>query len=217
MKESEFKASFDHLAHSLENAQATIRFVDKKIGSAMALLTAVLGFVVPKYVDVKMVFEAWQSCACGKVCSLAFGMTGCVCGILLLKVLYNVARAMSPRSPSGPWSGGRWLLFPFWNTPTEGADYDRVTKSKIAAKGISHEDILAEFQEQLCVLGGILGAKMEACTKMFRNLWLFFCAGAIFIVISLVTEWSAHFYSAPSDVLFHCERVEKSEINVLMK
>ncbi len=71
MKESEFKASFEHLAHSLENAQATIRFVDKKIGSAMALLTAVLGFVVPKYVDVKMVFEAWQSCACGKVCSLA--------------------------------------------------------------------------------------------------------------------------------------------------
>ena len=217
MKESEFKASFAHLTHSLENAQATIRFVDKKIGSATALLTAVLGFVVPKYVDAKVVFEAWQSCVCGKVCSAMLGITGCVCGVLLLKVLYNVAIAMSPRPPSGPWGDGKWLLFPFWNTPSEGIDYDRVTKSNISIKGISHEDILAEFQEQLCVLGGILGAKMEACTKMFRNLWLLFCVGAIFIVISLATEWSAHFRSTPSSELLHCERVDKSEINVLMK
>ena len=42
MKEADFKASFDHLAHSLDNTQGTIRFVDKKIGSAMALLTAVV-------------------------------------------------------------------------------------------------------------------------------------------------------------------------------
>ena len=65
MKEVEFRASFDHLTHSLDNAQATIRFVDKKIGSAMALLTAVLGFVVPKCVDGEMVLKAWQSCAYG--------------------------------------------------------------------------------------------------------------------------------------------------------
>ena len=199
MKEVEFRASFDHLTHSLDNAQATIRFVDKKIGSAMALLTAVLGFVVPKYVDGEMILKAWQSCAYGKVCSVACGATGAVCASLLLKVLYNVARAMSPRPPSGPWSGGKWLLFPFWNTPAEGVDYDCVTKSKIAARGISHEDILAEFQEQLCVLGGILGAKMDACAKMFRCLWLFFCAGAIFILISLVIEWSAHFHPATSE------------------
>lgn len=212
MKDAEFRASFDHLTHSLDNAQATIRFVDKKIGSAMVLLTAVLGFVFPKYVDVKIVFGAWQSCVCGKVCAGVLVVTGCVCGILLLMVLYYVAVAMSPRPPHGPWSGGKWLLFPFWKTLSDGVDYDKVTKSKITTKGIEHKDILSEFQEQLCVLGGIVAIKMDACSKMFKCMCLLFCASAAFIMVALVAEWSALYRQSVPNATFRYEWTDRTEM-----
>ena len=105
MKEADFKASFDHLAHSLDNTQGTIRFIDKKIGSAMALLTAVLGFVFPKFVDVGTVVEVWQLCGYGKACVVLLGIVGFACEVFVLDLLVNFAGVVASRSPSGPWIG----------------------------------------------------------------------------------------------------------------
>lgn len=214
MKEADFKASFDHLAHSLDNTQGTIRFIDKKIGSAMALLTAVLGFVFPKFVDVGTVVEVWQLCGYGKACVVLLGIVGFACVVLLLEVLHFVAVAMSPRPPSGPWSRNKWLLFPFWNTQAEGTDYDAVTKAKVTLDGISRADILAEFREQLCVLGGILAAKINACEKMFRCLWWLFIALTVFVLIELFAIKLPHGGRDGKGVEFYRERTEMLSITI---
>ena len=214
MKEADFKASYDHLAHSLDNTQGTIRFVDKKIGSAMALLTAVLGFVFPKFVDIETVVEVWQLCGYGKGCVVLLGIVGIACVVLFLKVLHFAAVAMSPRPPSGSWSSHKWLLFPFWNTKAEGNDYDAVTKAKITLNGISRADILAEFREQLCVLGGILAAKINACGKMFRCLWQFFIALMVFVLIVLLFIKLPYAGSDGKGVEFYRERTETLSITI---
>lgn len=167
------KDTIEHARFGNTNAQETIRFIDTKIGVALAFLGAICGGA----------YNIWST----SIKSLAFnGITMdwmsvfitlsvlCFIGFIvcLVRAVHFCCKGLSPRPPNTEGNKVKHsILFPYIPNNDFSKEY-RAGVNKLTT-GMSDEEILSEFEDQSVVLGQIIAAKLMATKVAIANLkWL---------------------------------------------
>jgi hypothetical protein len=167
----------EHARYGNTNAQETIRFIDTKIGVALAFLGAICGGA----------YSIWATSLKSLISTLI--STGlkmnwlsvlivlsalCLIGFLvcLVRTIHFCCLGLSPRPPNTEGNKVKHsVLFPYVPSSNCVSEY-RTGISKLTAE-MPHEEILSEFEDQSVVLGQIIAAKMAATKTAITNLkWL---------------------------------------------
>ena len=170
--------AINHVQFSLKNVQDNIHFVDKKVGAAVTIMAAALGFVVPKEFVGGRILTAVSKMNFFFSIDVLILLVALVCVIFFCVVMHKAIRTLVPRSPRYE-KCKKLVLFPYAGTDR---DYEEC-KQDIGDKLKDGVDgwILDEFQNQLPILGWIQAQKMTHCNAMFNA-----CRWLVVSVIVLV-------------------------------
>ena len=173
-----FATKVEHLRHSLDNVQATIRLLDAKVAGVIAFATLLIGFTVSKsslMSQLKTFNHPWFLWLLFALFMLSFA------AVLLFAILTQFPRR------SDKIKDRLWLLFPL--KPEDlGETYLR---DELARKvvGLSEDAILSEFYDQLAINGTIMTTKLKWCKCLF--------IAAIFLVlIAIISRFTSLLISA---------------------
>jgi hypothetical protein len=162
-----FAAKVEHLRHSLDNVQATIRLLDAKVAGVIAFTTFLIGFTVSKSSligQLKTFNHPWFLWLLFALFMLSFA------AVLLFAILTQFPRR------SDKITDRLWLLFPL--KPDDlGETYLRDELARKVAD-LSEDAILSEFYDQLAINGTIMTTKLKWCK------WLFIAA--IVLVLTVI-------------------------------
>lgn len=173
-----FAAKIEHLRHSLNNVQATIRLLDAKVAGAIAFVTLLMGFAVSKssLVDQLKTFNhPWILWPLFTLLMLSFS------AVLLFAILTQIPRR------SEKIKDRLWVLFPL--KPNDlGETYLRDELAR-QVSGLSEDAILSEFSDQLAINGIIMTTKLKWCK------WLFMAA-IVFVLTAIMSRIASLLISA---------------------
>lgn len=165
-----FATKVEHLRHSLDNVQATIRLLDAKVAGVIAFVTLLIGFTVSKssLMDQLKTFDhPWLLWLLFTLLMLSFS------SILLFAIFTQIPRR------SEKIKDRLWVLFPL--KPNDlGETYLRDELARRVA-GLSEDAILSEFCDQLAINGTIMTTKLKWCKCMF-------VAAIIFVLIAIAAK-----------------------------
>lgn len=151
-----FATKVEHLRHSLDNVQATIRLLDAKVAGVIAFVTLLIGFTVsksPLLDQLKTFNHPWLVWLLFALLMLSFS------AVLLFAILTQIPRRSEKIKDS------LWLLFPL--KPDDlGETYLRDELARRVA-GLSEDTILSEFCDQLAINGTIMTTKLKWCKCLF--------------------------------------------------
>ena len=173
-----FATKVEHLRHSLDNVQATIRLLDAKVAGVIAFVTLLIGFAVSKsslISQLKTFDHPWLLWPLFILLILSFF------AVLLFALLTQIPRR------SEKIKDRLWLLFPL--KPDDlGETYLRDELVRRGA-GLSEDAILSEFYDQLAINGTIMTTKLKWCK------WLFIAAIA-FVLMAIISRIASLLISA---------------------
>lgn len=174
-----FATKVEHLRHSLDNVQATIRFLDAKVAGVIAFVTLLIGFVVSKsslMSQLKTFNHPWFLWLLFTLFMLSFA------AVLLFAILTQFPRR------SEKIKDRLWLLFPL--KPDDlGETYLR---DELARKvtGLSEDAILSEYHDQLAINGTIMTTKLKWCNRLFIAAIVFVLTAVVSRIVSLLISAS---------------------------
>jgi len=172
---SDKRETIEHAQFGNKNAQETIRFMDKKIGVALAFISAICGSAYSVWSNSGNALLSgvskmdWWSVIMGLTILSLVGFL-----VFLIRVIHYCCKGLVPKSPeSGNAKVRHSVLFPF--VPCNGKVDDYREGIKKLTTGMTDQDILEEYEDQSVILGQILASKMDASKAALLNLkWLFF-------------------------------------------
>lgn len=173
-----FATKVEHLRHSLDNVQATIRLLDAKVAGVIAFVTLLIGFVVSKSSLMNQLETFDHSWLLWPLFTLLI--------VSFLAVLIFAILTQFPRR-SDKIKDRLWFLFPL--KPDDlGETYLRDELVRRGA-GLSEDAILSEFYDQLAINGTIMTTKLKWCK------WLFIAAIA-FVLMAIISRIASLLISA---------------------
>lgn len=175
--------TINHVQFSLKNVQDNIHFVDKKVGAAVTIMAAALGFVVPKE------FVGGQILAAVSRMNFFFSrdvfvlLAALACVIFFCVVMHKAIRTLVPRSPRYE-KCKKLVLFPYAGTDCDYEECKQDIGDKL--KDGADEWILDEFQNQLPILGWIQAQKIMHCNAMFKACWWLVASVIVLVVLCVI-------------------------------
>ena len=173
-----FTTKVEHLRYSLDNVQATIRFLDAKVAGVIAFVTLITGFTAskPPLMSQLMAFNhPWILWPLFTLLMLSFS------AVLLFAILTQIPRR------SEKIKDRLWVLFPL--KPNDlGETYLRDELAR-QVSGLSEDAILSEFSDQLAINGTIMTTKLKWCKWLFR-------AAIVFVLTAIISRIASLLISA---------------------
>ncbi len=178
----EFPETVEHARAGYANAQDVIKFIDTKSGVVTGLITVMLGlpFVVIQWLaeqgddamlSLRRISEQSPVWSCASLVVLVLGLFS---GLI---ALWSALHGLLPRSPAG--RAAVTVLFPMFD-PQKGKARARRSLARLP-RGLSHKQILREYQHQLFRVGQILHEK----TALLHKTGNFFKLQIALYVVSL--------------------------------
>lgn len=180
-----------HVQKALDNVQGNIRHIDTKVAGAMGLVTIVLGICVSRPILANQLNFSVPISLWFRIPELILLFSAVI--ILFLSVWY-ASKTIFPRTGTDPRLENKtWLLFPMAKTDCEAVVLRESLAAK-AAKGMTDEDIVDEYLDQLSILGHIQTQKMVACKSLFKCVWAFCAVMLILGAVSLLCHMNLPFH-----------------------
>ena len=196
-----------HMQTALENVQGNIRHIDTKVAGAMGLVAVVLGFCVSRPVLANQLRFSEPISLWFRIPELFLLITAVI--ILVLAVWY-ASKTLFPRMSSDPRMKNKtWLLFPLAKTDGE-AVVLRDSLGMKAVKGLTDEEIVDEYIDQLAILGHIQTQKMDACKSLFKCTWTFCAVMLALGAVSLLCHMKMPIHIHSGATCPHEQKVECS-------
>lgn len=195
MAESDTKASGDidatlqHVHASLVNVQETIRFIDTKVAGGMGFTAIVLGLMISRHVLISQLAMSGVGCL---GCWILLCVLLAASVVFLYRAVLFASKTLWPKQTElDELKGKTWVLFPLSSKNGDEEALYRTMKERLE-NGMTKEDIIAEYTEQLTVNGHILSQKFASCRKMFAAIWQFCLAmlalGGLSLLLTVIDQ-----------------------------
>lgn len=174
MDKEAFDRTIEHLGKSLDNAQNTIRFIDTKVGVVVSVLSLTFGGVLSCTSLPKHFIQLVRDTPLQQVLSIVILLLGAVTLGLFSLGLRAAWKTIKARAPKAPGRLTYWFLFPLCKKDTYQNLYDEFGER--LKNGLSTDDIVEEYKDQLTVLSRIQNDKLLFCNRMLSYFgWALFC------------------------------------------
>lgn len=181
MDDLKYSRTYDHVKTALSNIQQNIRFADAKIAGLVALASIAVGLALPRN------FVACQLQIAHAVHGFCFW---CMIGAVVLSfaslvaMVYCSYKTLFPRLRCAPVSPAtRWVLFPVTENAVDALAL-RIELEKMILRGLEDGQILAEYVDQLSILGHLQSEKMRHCKRAYVFAAIGGCSMIFLIAIS---------------------------------
>ena len=207
------EATITHMQNALANIQSNIRHIDTKVAGAMGLIAVVLGFCVSRPVLASQLRFSEPVGPWFRVPELILVV---ITIVILVTAVYYASKTLFPRMGTDPRLKNKtWMLFPLAKTDAEAVILRDALAIK-AEKGMTNEEVVEEYLDQLAILGLIQTQKMDACKALFKCVWAF-CATILLLgAISLLCHMDIPFHVHKTATCTHEQTVTRPKIQAVV-
>ena len=207
------EATITHMQNALANIQSNIRHIDTKVAGAMGLIAVVLGFCVSRPVLASQLRFSEPVSPWFRVPELILVV---IAVVILVAAVYYASKTLFPRMGTDPRLKNKtWMLFPLAKTDAEAVILRDALAIK-AGKGMTNEEVVEEYLDQLAILGLIQTQKMDACKALFKCVWAFCATMLLLGAISLLCHMDIPFHVHKAATCTHEQTVTRHKIQAVV-